>query len=219
MCQVYVIAQCNHVVVTPKISISTYVHLADIGPDMSSVCYRPVQPCSCHTTPDHLSMGIPALHNVSCLIRRGRGVIGEGFLDICWSDFLVICWSDLLGICWADLVDNCYICLIFVYQICSIFVHYICSMFVDQIYLVFVDQICSIVLDQICLISFDQICSIFTNQICSLFVDQIGGSIVINFVGQLSNPLYHLPAAFSSKSSISDRRKAPEDVKQIIMTW
>ena len=130
-----------------------------------------------------------------------------------------VCWSDLLGICWADLVDNCYICLIFVYQICSIFVHYICSMFVDQIYLVFVDQICSIVLDQICLISFDQICSIFTNQICSLFVDQIGGSIVINFVGQLSNPLYHLPSAFSSKSSISDRRKAPEDVKQIIITW
>ena len=45
-------------------------------------CCRPVvQPCSCHPTPDHPSMGIPALHNVRAAWSDSPSTLSR----LCWS--------------------------------------------------------------------------------------------------------------------------------------
>ena len=72
-----VVAQwCNHVVVTPRMSKLW------IGSGGYIECCRPVvQPCSCHPTPDHPSMGIPALHNV----RAAWSDSPSTWSWLCWS--------------------------------------------------------------------------------------------------------------------------------------
>ena len=72
-----VVAQwCNHVVVTPRMSKLW------MGSGGYIECCRPaVHPCSCQPTPDHPSMGIPALHNVRAAWSDSPSTLSQ----LCWS--------------------------------------------------------------------------------------------------------------------------------------